>query len=308
MESSDETVAVAVVCICGALHLERCLLALQRQEEAPPFEILVVHGPHLMEVSDLANRFPGVRIVCNEDQENPLELVARAAREAKGDIVLFTEDHCQPRPDWVRQLVDACTPEKAAVGGVVETDANAPPVDRAFYYVDFFRYMRPVKEGVSPTLTVCNVAYRTSHLKAIAPVWREIFQETAVNDALRRRFGPLCLTSAAEVEMRRHVRFRDAVRERYAFARLFGCTRLDYEPKLRRALLRILSPGLPILLLSRMTRKAFRRPGWLPSYLEMLPALTVLVLAWSWGEWLGYMTRKRPPLMPVAPEIRDSSL
>ena len=300
---SQDTVTVVVMCICSAFHLDRCLRTIERQEGAPRFDVVALYPPELTDVPSIADRFPGVRFVCNEGQQNPLELVARAAREASGDVVLFTEDHCQARPDWVATLSAACTPDKAAVGGVVETDPDVGPVDRAFYYVDFYRYMRPVEAGPSPTLTVCNVAYRTAHLRAVSSVWQEIFQETAVNDALQKRFGALHICPEAEVAMRRNVRFKDAIRERYAFARLFGCTRLDYEPPGRRLLLRIVAPGLPLLLLGRMARKALRRPGWLGSFLTMLPALTVLVLAWSWGEWLGYLTGRRPDLMPLAPEI-----
>ena len=29
-----------------------------------------------------------------------------------------------------------------------------------------------------------------------------------------------------------------------------------------------------------------------------------MVLWWSWGEWLGYLTRRHPRSLVVAPEIR----
>lgn len=296
---------VAVVGICGARHLERCLEALERQEDAPPFDVVVVYDPQLTDIPDLQERFPKVRMISNEGQRSPLELASRAVREADGRIVLLTEDHCVPARDWVRRLSEACTEERAAVGGVVETDPAANAVDRAFYLVDFFRYMRPVDEGESVTLTVCNVAYRTDRLREIEPLWSEIFHETAVNDALRERFGPLWLIPDAEVRMRRRVRFGDALHERYAFGRLFGCTRLAFEPSWRRVYYAVLAPALPLLLLGRMTRKALVRRGWLRPYLEALPALTMMVLAWSWGEWLGYLTRKRPRYLVVAPEIRE---
>ncbi|HEU4563855.1 MAG TPA: glycosyltransferase [Gemmatimonadaceae bacterium] len=302
---SAPAVTVAVVGICSASHLERCLEALARQVDAPPFDVVVVHDPHIEGMDRVACRHPAARLVANEGQRTPLELAARAVRESTGDIVILTEDHCIPRPDWVRRLADALLPGRAAAGGVVETDPEAGAVDWSFFLVDFFRYMRPVTAGPSPTLTVCNVAYRRADLEAIAPLWATIFHETAINDALRRRFGALWMVPDAEVRMRRSVRFGDAVYERYAFGRLFGCTRLEAEEGTGRRLYYLaFSPGLPLLLLGRMARKCARRPSTLLRFLRSLPATTAMVLAWSWGEWLGYLTRRRPGSLVVAPEIR----
>jgi hypothetical protein len=244
-------------------------------------------------------------MVSNQGQRTPLELASRAILESTGDLVLLTEDHCVARPDWVRRLCDAQRPDRAAVGGLVETGADVSPVDWAFYYVDFFRYGRPVPEGPSPSLTVCNVSYRRAYLDEIRPVWEIFFHETAVNDLLRKRFGPLWLTPVAEVSMRRHVRLFDALYERYAFGRLFGCTRLEFATTARSAFYTIFAPALPLLILGRMAKKAVKAPRTLGRFLTALPALTLMVLAWSWGEWLGYITRCRPQSLVVAQESCD---
>ncbi|MEJ7812192.1 MAG: glycosyltransferase [Gemmatimonadaceae bacterium] len=303
----NPSVTVAIVGICGAEHLERCLRALDAQRDAPPFDIVVVHDPLLAGMDAVRERFPRARLIANAGQRTPLELASRAMSESRGEIILLTEDHCIPHPEWVRQLSAALVPGRAVAGGVVETDRDATPTDWAFYFVDFFRYMRPVSGGPSPTLTVCNAAYRRAQLDEIAPLWGTIFHETAVNDALRERFGLLWLTPDAEVRMRRTVRFADAVYERYAFGRLFGCTRLDFVDGRKRLMFSLLAPALPALLLGRMAGKALRRPAAIPIFLRALPALTAMVLAWSWGEWLGYLTRRRPASLNVAPEVRAAA-
>jgi hypothetical protein len=299
------SITVAVVGICGATHIARCLDALVAQEAAPPFDVIVVYDPHLEGIPALGERYPGVRLIVNENQRTPLELAARAMHEATGELILLTEDHCIPRPDWVRRLSqEVQVAGRGAVGGVVETSATASATDWAFYYVDFFRYMRPVVEGPSPTLTVCNAAYRRDHLQAIAPMWETIFHETAINQALREQFGDLWLAPDAVVQMRRNVFFADAVYERYAFGRLFGCTRLDFVGPGQRLSYVLLAPALPLILMMRMTRKALRSGTATQAFLRALGPLTSMVLAWSWGEWLGYLTHRRPASLIVAPEIR----
>ena len=303
--AAQPSITVAVVGICGVQHIARCLDALLAQEDAPPFDIIVVYDPHLEGVPALAPRYPRVRLIVNEDQRTPLELAARAMHEATGDLILLTEDHCIPRADWVKRLSqEVQVAGRGVVGGVVETIPDASPTDWAFYYVDFFRYMRPVAEGPSPTLTVCNAAYRRDHLRAIAPLWDTIFHETAIHDALRERFGDLWLAPDAVVHMRRNVFFADAVYERYAFGRLFGCTRLDFVGGGQRLSYILLAPALPLVLMLRMARKAMRSSSATRAFLRAIGPLTSMVVAWSWGEWLGYLTHRRPASLIVAPEIR----
>lgn len=300
---SRRTITVGVVGICGAPHLRRCLAALAAQREAPAFDILVVYDPHLDDIAALLPERPDVRFVANEGQRTPLELAARAVAEASGDLVLLTEDHCVPGPGWVRAMADAQADGRAVVGGTVEPLPGTTDADWAFYLVDYYRYMPPVPEGPSPTLTVCNASYRADRLAEVADVWREIFHETAINNALSARFGTLWLCPEARVAMRRHVRFRDALYERYAFGRLFGCTRLEFQAAWRRWYYVALAPALPGLLLARMARASFRSGANARRFVRSLPYTVALVGAWSWGEWLGYLTRRRPRSELVAPEV-----
>ena len=147
-------VSVAVVAICSADHLRRCLSALMRQEGAPPFEIAVAYDPELREINEVAEVFPAIRFIANFGQRTPLELASRAIQATRGDIVLLTEDHCVPAPDWVRSMMSELRDGRAAVGGVVDIGADATPTDWAFYFVDFFRYADPIADGPSSTLTV----------------------------------------------------------------------------------------------------------------------------------------------------------
>jgi hypothetical protein len=39
-------------------------------------------------------------------------------------------------------------------------------------------------------------------------------------------------------------------------------------------------------------------------YLRSLLPLLAMVLAWTWGEWLGYLTNRLPASVNAAPELR----
>ncbi len=303
--SSRSGLSVAIVGICGAGHLRRCLRALDAQEGAPSFETVVAFDPVLEGIDKVRDDYPDVRLVDNRGQRTPLELASRAIRESRGAVVLLTEDHCVPAPDWVAELSRSLTRGRGAAGGVVELAEGATAVDWAFYFVDFFRYANPVEAGESPTLTVCNVAYRRSDLDAATEAWDDVFHETVVNDSLRRRAGPLYLSPKPRVTMRRRVRLRDALSERYAFGRLFGCERLERTEGAMRTVYKLLAPALPALLLGRMFRKALSSSRLRRRLLAGCVPLTLMVLAWSWGEWLGYITGSRPRDLTVAVEREE---
>jgi hypothetical protein len=102
------------------------------------------------------------------------------------------------------------------------------------------------------------------------------------------------------------VRFGDAVYERYAFGRLFGATRVAHAGVGRRLYYLVFSPALPILLLGQMTASAARNPQARAMFAKALPSLAMMILAWSWGEWLGYLTQRRPRRITTAPELDET--
>jgi glycosyltransferase involved in cell wall biosynthesis len=301
------TITVAVCAIAGEDHLARCLDAVLAQEGAGGFDVLVIADPHLPGMERIGQRFPTVRLIRNEGQATPIEIASRALREATGDVIVLTEDHCTPAPGWLKRIVAAHREGRAAVGGAVQTSHSGDPVTWAFYLVDYYRYMRPFPEGPAPALTVCNVSYRREHLEAVRGLWRETFHETAVNAALAERFGVLWIMPDAVVTTRRAVRFGDAVYERYAFGRMFACNRNAFGGSTgRRVLYAVLAPLLPPVIMWRMGRRAFRSGAAGGMYLRALLPLVAMVLAWTWGEWLGYLTNRLPASVNAAPEIRAS--
>lgn len=301
----QRTVTVVVVAICSIQNIERTLTALRAQRDAPPFDIIVAADPDLGSLDDLRKRFSEALFLSRAGRRTPIELAALGLEAARGERILLTEDSCLPHPGWARALAITPWEGRGAVGGVVEPGDAASAAMWAFYYVDFFRYMRPAASGESPTLSVCNVAYHRSHLEAIHDLWKEGFLETEIHDALRDRFGPLEICADAEVTVRRNVRFGDAVYERYAFGRLFGSARVANAGGGRRAYFSLLAPALPILLMGRLTAKAASNPAVRGKFVKALPSLLTMVAAWSWGEWLGYLTRRRPARVTTAPEIRE---
>jgi glycosyltransferase involved in cell wall biosynthesis len=294
---------VVIVAISSAAHIRRCLRAIESQCNGGSYEIIVAADSRLGALDDVAAEFPAVRVIQEFSAITPGMLTALALGSARGERIALTEDSCIAGPDWLEQLHSIDSAGHGAVGGSVEVIPRISSSMWAFAYVDFYRYMPPLRKGVSPSLSVCNVAYSAERLRAVHEQWRDGFNESVVNEALEQRFGSLFLNPEAKVRVSRNVALSDAIYERYAFGRLFGATRISHSGVRRRVALAVLAVGLPFLLMGRLTAKALTDASLLRPFVRALPVVLLLVIAWSWGEWLGYVTKSLPQRITTAPEI-----
>jgi hypothetical protein len=287
--------SVALICMGGRDGLRSSLRALRSQQGAPELEIVAAYGPDLAEVLELQADFPEVRFVENTGQKSPLELAGFAICQTQAERVLVSKDYCLPGPHWAAQLLQTLDGPCAAAGGPVTLPSDSTPVEWAFSFLDFFPYTGQLTEAETATLTVCNAAYRRADLEGLAVDWKHHFQESAVNEALKVQSGQgLVLNTRAPVELVRHVNLQSALHERYALGRIFAAERLEYASNRQKWMYRLGAPALPALMMSRMGKKALSDPTLRADFIEGLLPLGAMVLARTWGEWLGYVS-SRPP-------------
>lgn len=178
----------------------------------------------------------------------------------------------------------------AAIGGAVENGRDGL-LQWAVYYCDFHRYQRPFAAGARAYASDVNIGYKRRALDATAHLWRTHYRETTVNWALRHAGETLYVTPELVVEQHRDsVTLGSLLAERFAWGRLFACTRTQDAGPATRAGLAALAPFLPGLLFARHLRLQGRkrvRPG---AFLRAAPLTVVLLVAWSLGEAVGYAT------------------
>ena len=88
--------------------LERCLARLAEQQTRESAEIIVVDdgSDGADEIADLVARVPGARLV-RQEKLGPAAARNAGVRAARGWIICFTDDDCEPHPDWAQTLADA---------------------------------------------------------------------------------------------------------------------------------------------------------------------------------------------------------
>jgi len=296
------TLSVCIVVLQGQHKLLRCLNALDKQEYTSWFEIAVPYDQQFAEISDMAEAFPAVRFLPVKGRRTYAEMRALAIRSTGGTIVAITEDHCIPANDWVTSILAAHESSHAAVGGAIEKTMPDTNLNWALYLADYVRYDNPRTAGLAHTLTDCNVSYKRKALNRISEVWQIEFHEPEVHGALTANGESLWYSPSIVVNQQRSMTLKQAVRDRYAFGRLFGGRRIEGTSMFQRILYALLALPLPLLLTLRVARIVFPRRPYLSAFLKALPYLLLLNACWAWGEFVGYLTgASADSLTPVHP-------
>ncbi len=303
--------SVVVAIVDGGEGLRACLAALRAQVGVADCEIVVPVDSRCERVKEALAACPGARVLglgelaSEHAADSLLALHERIDRRraaglsaATGDVVALIEDRVTPRPDWAQRLLEAhaAKPEAAVIGGAVGAPARGG-LARAAYFCDYGRYAPPFEAGPAVWLTDVNVSYKRAALEATRELWRERFHESSVHWKLREQGALLWATPAALVVASREnagpLALGALLRERIAFARVFGWTRAKQAPLARRLAWLALTPALPFLLTARRIAERVQRGALLQDgFLAALPAIFVLSCAWSLGEALAYATRR----------------
>jgi len=293
MQSSDtETpeVSVVIASINGLPYPRACLTALASQRGDIPFEVVLADCTGPTTVAAVHEEFPDVRVVAFERPMTVPALRAAGVAAARGRLVAVTEDHCVPRGDWIEQLVRVQGRTRwAAVGGGVVNDATERAVDWAAFFCEYHRHMSPVEGGRSDFIPGMNVAYDMKQLSPERDIFLGGVWENVLHQRLVERGYELGLDPAIVVGHRKHFTLGMFTRERYHYSRAFAGNRVASARWRKRLAWAAVTPMLPALLLTRVTREVLRRPGHLGWFVRSLPLIAYFSVIWSAGELVGYL-------------------
>jgi len=119
------SVSIIIPTFNGASRIKNCLDVLVKQTTAHNAEILVVNDGSTDNTTEVVGLYPGVRLI-NQANAGPAAARNRGAKEAKGMIILFTDDDCVPMPDWLCSMTAPFDdPEVVGVKGVYRSSQTS---------------------------------------------------------------------------------------------------------------------------------------------------------------------------------------
>jgi len=152
--------------------------------------------------------------------------------------------------------------------------------------------MLPIKAGIVDSLPGINVSYKRSVLNKMGDAFRNGFYETFFNNEVIKRGHHLYLTPSAIVYHKKNYRFWETLIQFYQHGYTYAGKRISKMSSSMRLLSIFGSIALPILLLSRIVLRTFRKRKNIKKMIFSLPYIVFFVSSWSFGEFRGYLFGK----------------
>ena len=139
----------------------QCLQALQSQETAFSYEIVVVDSSNDGTPDLLVSQFPAIKLIQLPQRTLPGPARNLGVREAVGDILAFTDADCVPERRWLEKMVhEQNEADCAAVGGAVLNALPFNPVAWGGYLLEFSERLPSFPKRFVDILPTCNVSYK----------------------------------------------------------------------------------------------------------------------------------------------------
>ena len=198
--------------------LERTLDALGRQTLGESIEVLVVQDGGRDVLGPLVAGTPHARVI-RQDPAGPGAARNRGAQAARAGVLCFTDDDCEPAPDWAERLEASLEDADAVVGATV----NADPSSR----------VSVASQLVVTHLTEWSASSHTYGPASNFAARRDVFLEVPFDsarftfaggdrdwcDRVHRSGRKLVYAPDAIVQHRQQLTLRGFVRQQYAYGR-----------------------------------------------------------------------------------------
>ncbi|WP_322508478.1 glycosyltransferase [Anaerolinea sp.] len=135
-------VSIVIPVYNGRKTIQTCLEAILQQEyPREQYEVIVVDNNSSDGTPDLVQKYP-VKLVYEKEIQGPHAATNTGVKEAKGEILVFTDSDCVPEPDWLRKLIAPLADSSVVgTGGRIEAYRPSTPVER------FLDQMKPFKNA-----------------------------------------------------------------------------------------------------------------------------------------------------------------
>lgn len=117
--SSTPDLSIVICSLNGASGVDRCLVALERQDFAGTLEVIVVDDGSTDDTSGVARRL-GAHVIRHERNRGLAASRNDGVRAANAPVVAFLDDDCEPRVDWAERLLAVHADGVLGAGGPVE--------------------------------------------------------------------------------------------------------------------------------------------------------------------------------------------
>jgi len=275
----------------GAL-IEDCLNSLAHQDTDRPFEIIVVDSSTDGRAVRACERFPGVhwhrfpqRRFCGDARNFGISV-------ARGRIIAFLDADCRAKRNWAAELLKAHRSTELAIGGPLANGNPESIVGWAAYFCEFSQWMPGRSSQEMADIPGANMSYKKEVFETYGPMTGGTycsdteFHWRLARDGYRLKFVPEALVFHHNID-----RLGRFLKHEYEHGRSFARVRVRFQnfSMLRRWTYVAFSFLLPLWLLLKIGMRNFTNRVYISHFLKAWPLLSLGVISWSIGEFMGYL-------------------
>ena len=283
-------VSVVIASVNGLPEIDECLSALERQKGEFDYEVVVANRCKDVTADYIGSRFPHVKLLDLAHNLGIPELRAIAMTEAKGDIIVVTEDHCIAPDNWLQEIVKAHKLEYMVVGGAVENGKTDRIIDWSVFLCEYSSCMLPVKAGEVSAVPGNNAAYKRAALDMVGDDIKRYFWESFLHEELARKGVKFLSVPSIVIVHKKEFGFFYFLSQRFHYSRSFAGMRRAILPPAKRFYYLMASPLLPLLMAIRVTRAVIlEKKRHYKEFFFSLPSLSIFFISYAMGEFAGYL-------------------
>ncbi len=287
---SRMSISVVIASQDSAATVAECLTSLERQRTNSEAEIIVVDNSSDGSAHIIERQFPSVDLVKVAGPCLIPELWAQGAARATGRVIAFITAHGIPDREWLSEIARRHESGYAGIGGAIENKRPSSVTQWAIYFTRFAPFMLPFSSHPVGQIPGDNAAYKRFVLEECADLIKKGFWDTDVNNWLRMRGHGLLLTPGMIVHHARSCGVWAFFRQRVQHGRIFGATRIRGAAPLWHLAYLTFTPLIPMVLLAKIVRRVLTKGRNRVEFFVSFPLVALFAFAWSWGEFLGYLS------------------
>lgn len=214
-------------------------------------------------------------------------------QKSSAAVVVLTEDHCFPAPEWAEALVESHKNNWAAVGPVVGLANIHSSIAWANYFIQYSPWIKPSKSAIVKDLPGHNSSYKKHILMEYGEKLEPMMDfEYVLHQDLQNKGHQLYMECKAETYHLFMTDVKPSLQEHFCIGQLLAASRARHFTFFKRLQLILASPLVPAVRFIRIICDIYKY-GWQRKLLpDIIPWLILGLTVSAIGELIGFVFGK----------------
>jgi glycosyltransferase involved in cell wall biosynthesis len=298
--------ASVIICTYNrATLLKRTLEALSRQTIAPDrYELIVVDDGSQDDTSEVCDmmrsKLSNLKYFFADNNSGTARARNSGISKASGYYILFVDDDCIPREDWLEKMLYALIKEPIVAGAVKSTHSDYYKI--CHNIAQFHAFMPGGKTGYIEFLAGANMGFQRHVFEELQGFKEdEVYAEDMefIIRSRQRGYRPFFAHDAVVI----HDPDRDTITSIFKYSAVHASRTITLRNRYRTVLKTPFILRSPFLILAaapviafKVTASIYLKNPDLAKYFKTIPMVYALKLAWCWGAARGLRQKRKEGL------------